>query len=85
MDYELLTNGRKGMVNMAQRITEKFLDNMIKNINNSTGRKYSLNYAYGGVRLVHACGNGYTEESYRMTKREMYYVLDALQKFIYHN
>lgn len=70
---------------MAQRITEKFLDNMIKNINNSTGRKYSLNYAYGGVRLVHACGNGYTEESYRMTKREMYYVLDALQKFIYHN
>ncbi len=67
---------------MAQRITEKILDNMIKNINEHTGRKYSLDYAYGGVRLVRASGNGYTEESYRMTKREMFYVLNALQKFI---
>ena len=70
---------------MTQRITEKFLANMIKHINDSTGKKYSLNYAYGGVRLVHTYGNGYTEESYRMTKREMYYVLDALQHFINHN
>jgi hypothetical protein len=71
---------------MTQRITEKFLDNMIKNINNRTGRKYFLEYAYGGVKLVHTYENdGYTDESYRMTKREMYYVLDALQHFINHN
>lgn len=65
------------------RITEKLLDNRIKNINNSTGRKYSLEYAYGGVKLVHPYETGgYTDESYRMTKREMYYVLEALQHFI---
>jgi hypothetical protein len=65
------------------RITHKFLDNMVKNINHQTGRQYYLDYGYGGVKLVHEYeNNGYTEESYRVTTREMYYILDALQHFI---
>lgn len=65
------------------RVTYTFLNNMVKNINANTGRKYSLNYCYGGVRLVHEYENGgITDESYRVSSREMYYILDALQHFI---
>lgn len=55
---------------------------MVENINRTTGRKYILDYAYGRVRLVHEFGNGYSSESYAVSTREMYFILDALQHFI---
>lgn len=67
-----------------ERVTKTMLHNMINSINSKTKNTYALDIAYGGYRLVKMCENGGESDcSYRVTAKEMYYILYALDEVLY--
>lgn len=63
-----------------ERITKKTLYTLVERVNKYTKHKYGLDIAYGGYRLIdettHRC------ISYRLTARELYYVLDGIEELL---
>lgn len=72
------------------RITKNDLRNKIEFINRrleALGYKgnYYLDVAYGSYRLVKQAGSGERIISYRMTCRELYYTLDAIENVLWYS
>lgn len=66
-----------------ERVTRKTLHNMVDCINTLTREEYALDIAYGGYRLVKMCEHGGEADcSYRMTAREMFYTLEAIEQVL---
>lgn len=67
-----------------ERVTRKTLHNMVGCINTLTRETYALDIAYGGYRLVKMCEHGGEADcSYRMTAREMFYTLEAIEQILW--
>lgn len=67
------------------RITKKDLHMMLERVNNKaelSGRRFSLGCAYGGYRLEEECGAGVRDRSFRVTAKEMYFILDAIDNIL---
>lgn len=69
------------------RVTKELLRNHVQRINrflkeNGKDIEYGLDIAYGGYRLVKYVGSGESERSYRLTAKELYYVLYTIEKVL---
>lgn len=66
------------------RVTRKQLRTMIDILSSQSKKKYGLDIAYGGYRLIENCkSGGCSSVSMCLTAKELYYVLDALINYTY--
>ncbi len=62
--------------------TQKELEAALKTLNDTSTRKYNIDYANGGVRLVaEEQGTGVSDISYRMPKSQLYAVIISTQNY----
>lgn len=64
---------------MAEKTGINDLKKLAELVSRRTGVAFSLDFAYGGVRLCDA--NGARDLSRRVTRREMFAILDAIDNF----
>ena len=61
------------------RITNKDVENVLERLNAVSKNKYSLEWAYGGVKLLKDDSREIT--LYRHTKKELYHIILAILKW----
>jgi len=65
---------------MSQRITKKMLENALNRLNYYAKKKYTMEGAYGFVRLTNETRS--RNITVLMSKRELYYTIQAIIEFI---
>lgn len=65
-------------------ITKAILSAKVEYLNTITNGNYDLDYAYGGVRLVHLTNEhgGVADVSERVSKAEMARILDSIENVV---
>ena len=66
------------------KVTKKDLDRSVERLAEITGVDYSLNWAYGGVRVVRQVGAGSKDVTVRGSKREIYNILRGMDDVAFH-
>lgn len=71
---------------MANTISKADLQRSVDYLNELTGGRYALDYAYGGVRLVRGVGDSgaQTDVGPRGTKSEVYYQVRVAIEVFWH-
>ena len=68
---------------MTQRITEADMRGALDRLNGQTKRKYRLDGAYGGWRIVvEEKGSSINDIGYRGSKAETYYAIQTVNKVL---
>ena len=68
---------------MADRITQKRLENIVSRLSKITGNTYRLDYAYGGVALENDTGSIQIFNTGHISKKALYDNIFSVIQFLY--